>query len=110
MTRQTQNPSNLGFHETINDEKFKAEKIASILFGYLRTQGKYSVIIIKYSQVCVKKAMLITFKPDPSTFNSGEGDNTHIRGSQRSDFWQLVLWVCGDKKMKCSEIYKHKGK
>lgn len=38
---ETQNPSNLGFHETINDEKFKAEKIASILFGYLRTQGCY---------------------------------------------------------------------
>ena len=67
----------------------RLKKIASILFGYLRTQGKYSVIIIKYSprQVCVKKAMLITFKPNPSAFNSGEGNILilEVLGGQTSD-------------------------
>ena len=94
MTCQTQNPSDLGFHDTIYDEKFKAEKIASVLFGYLRTQGKYSVIIIKYSQDCVKKAMLITFKPDPSAFNSGEAHILilEVLGGQTSDslFFEFV--------------------
>lgn len=75
MTRQTQNPSDLGFHDTIYDEKFKAEKNSFYSLWISKNTREifcyYNKIL---SQVCVKKAMLITFKPNPSAFNSGEGN------------------------------------
>lgn len=87
MTSQTQNPSDLGYRDTFYMRNSRLNKIASILFRHLRTRGKYSVIIIKYSQVYVKKTMLITFKQDPSALNSGEGNIIilQVPGGQTSD-------------------------